>query len=381
LQLTVHSTDENTPASGKFKQGDIIVSVNGRSVIDPEIYICLGEEITKAEAGNGKLAFAIKRGEKSETDTINHPVLGSYSPTFPLNCKKSDAIIKACSDRIARELPDRDVSTDHGFFGALALLSVGDDAYLPLIKKHLMKHENKSHTWQNGYYGLAMAEYYLRTGDKEILPKLKIICDDSVERMKFGGWNQWGHGINPGYVQGGLMNPAGVPVLATLILAQECGVEVDKTAFEASLKYFYRFVGHGGVPYGNHRCEAWLGTNGKNGMLAAALSLLEGENYQKAKEYLALDSADSYYLLGAGHGSSFPNHIWTGIGASHVSQDKITHYRRGMDKRKWYYDLCRSGLGRGTAVNLHCPTQDLENYWCSKNKVQPEGCCSRATVG
>jgi len=362
LQLTVYSTDENTPASGKFKQGDIIVSVNGRSVTDPEIYICLGEEITKAEAGNGQLAFAVKRGEKTKDITITLPVLGDYSPTFPLNCKKSDAIIEACADRIARELPDREVKQDFGYFGALALLSVGDDKHLPIIKNHLMKHENKSHTWQNGYYGIAMAEYYLRTGDKEIIPKLKIICDDSVERMRFGGWNQWGHGVSPGYTQGGLMNPAGVPVLATLILAQECGVEVDKTVLETSLKYFYRFVGHGGVPYGNHRCEPWLGTNGKNGMLAAALSLLEGENYQKAKEYLALDAADSYYLLGAGHGSSFPNHIWTGIGASHVPENKIKHYRRGMDKRKWYYDLCRRPKGSFGLLNLGSHVGDYPDW-------------------
>lgn len=362
LQLTVYSTDENSPASGKFKQGDIIVSVNGRPVTDPEIYICLGEEITRAEAGTGKLVFTVKRGEKSETVTITLPALGEYSPDFPLNCPKSDAIIRKAADCIASDLGEREVSIDHGFFGALALLSVGDDAYLPVIKRHLMKHENKSQTWQNGYYGLAMAEYYLRTGDKEILPRLKIICDDSVERMHFGGWNQGGRGITPGYTQGGLMNPAGVPVLATLILAQECGIEVDKTAFEAALRYFYRFAGHGGVPYGNHRCEGWLGSNGKNGMLAAAFSLLDGENYRQAKEWLALDAADSYFQLGAGHGSSFPNHIWTGIGASHVAQDKITHYRRGMDKRKWYYDLCRNPKGSFGLLNLGAHVGDYPDW-------------------
>jgi hypothetical protein len=362
LQLTVFDTDAHTPAAGKFKQGDIITAVNGRSVTDPEIYICLGEAITEAEAGNGNLAFTVTRGGKTETVTITLPVLGSYSPTFPLNCKKSDAIIKACAERIARDLGERVVSTDFGFFGALGLLSTGDDAYLPVVKKHLMKHENKSQTWQNGYYGLAMSEYYLRTGDKEILPKLKIICDDSVERMKFGGWNQWGKGINPGYTQGGLMNPAGVPVLATLILAQECGIEVNKAAFETSLKYFYRFVGHGGVPYGNHRCEDWLGSNGKNGMLASAFSLLEGENYRQAKEWLALDTADAYFQLGAGHGSSFPNHIWTGIGASHVSPSKLAHYRRCMDKRKWYLDLCRRPDGSFGLLNLGAHVGDYPDW-------------------
>ena len=362
LRLTVFDTDENTPAAGKFKQGDIITAVNGRSVTDPEIYICLGEAITEAEAGNGKMAFTVERGGKTETVTITLPVLGAYSPTFPLNCKKSDAIIKACAERIARDLGERVVSTDFGYFGALGLLSTGDDAYLPVIKKHLMKHENKSHTWQNGYYGLAMAEYYLRTGDREILPLLKIIADDSVARMHFGGWNQWDSRIIPGYTQGGLMNAAGVPVFATLIQAQECGVAVDKTAFETSLRYFYRFVGHGGVPYGNHRCEGGVGWNGKNGMLASALSLLDGENFRQAKEWLALDTADGYFQLGGGHGSSFGNHIWTGIGASHVSPSKMAHYRRCMDKRTWYFDLCRRPDGSFGLLNLGAHVGDYPDW-------------------
>ncbi len=85
LQLTVFDTDENTAAAGKFKQGDLVTAVNGRSVTEPEIYIGLGEAITEAEAGNGKMAFTVERGGRAETVTFTLPVLGAYSPTFPLN--------------------------------------------------------------------------------------------------------------------------------------------------------------------------------------------------------------------------------------------------------------------------------------------------------
>lgn len=352
LQVTVHSTDTGTPAAGKFKKGDVLLTVNGRVMTDPEPYICLGEAITAAEATDGKLTFSVMRGEKTHDITLTIPVLGAYSKTWPLKCKKSDAIVKRAADRIASELADRAIHTDYGYFGALALLSTGDDSYLPVVKTHLMKFENTSHTWQNGYFGIAMAEYYLRTGDKEILPKLQEICDDSVARQKFGTWNHWGPGINPGYVQGGLMNPAGLPVFTTLILGKECGIAVDQAALEKSLTFFYRFVGHGSVPYGNHRGENWLGCNGKNAMLATALSLLDGGNYRKATTLLAMDAADAYSHLGAGHGSSFPDQIWRGIGVAHLPGDKMQHYRRCMDKLTWYYDLCRRPDGNFSLCNI-----------------------------
>ena len=86
----------------------------------------------------------------------------------------------------------------------------------------------REHTWNNGYNGIACGEYYLRTGDRSVLPILQHFCDDAKKRQKFGcGWTHWGTGVSPGYVAGGLMNPAGAQVLTTLLLGKECGVEVD----------------------------------------------------------------------------------------------------------------------------------------------------------
>ena len=75
------------------------------------------------------------------------------------------------------------------------------------------------HTWHNGYNGIACGEYYLRTGDKSVLPIMQHYCDDAKARQKFGvGWAHWSDDINPYYVAGGLMNPAGSQVLTTLLL-------------------------------------------------------------------------------------------------------------------------------------------------------------------
>ena len=145
------------------------------------------------------------------------------------------------------------------------------------------------HTWNNGYNGIACGEYYLRTGDKSVLPILQYYCDDAKHRQKFGcGWVHWGTGVSPGYVAGGLMNPAGAQVLTTLLLGKECGVHVDDDTLLGSLKYFYRFAGRGTVPYGDHRGEGGLGSNGKDGMIAAAMQIAAGSQgdvtiYEKAR--------------------------------------------------------------------------------------------------
>ena len=43
-----------------------------------------------------------------------------------------------------------------------------------------------------------------------------------------------------------------------------------------ALQFFYRFAGRGAVPYGDHRGEGGLGSNGKDGMIAAAMQIASG---------------------------------------------------------------------------------------------------------
>ena len=351
LLVTVDSTEPGTPAEGKFQKGDILVKVNGKPVSDPEPYIALGNALTAAEAGDGKLVFAIKRADKAESVAIAIPVLGAYSKTWPLDCKKSDTIIRQAAEFLTQ--PEN--LKNPGFFGGLFLLSTGDDQYLPAVKAMVDRNSPDkagSHTWVNGYAGILIGEYYLRTGDKGALPRLKALCVNAKQRQYYGGWNHWGDIPGPGYVQGGLMNPAGVQILTSLILAKECGVEVDQGTFDRALTFFYRFAGHEAVPYGDHRPEGWLTCNGKNGMLAGAMSLLDGKAYRMAAETMSLDMADSYRWLGAGHASSFGDHIWRGLGSVHVPKDKQAHHRLSMDKLTWYYDLCRRPKGGFGLLNL-----------------------------
>jgi len=342
LAVTVEDAAAGTPAAGKFTKGDVLVAVNGHPVAEPEPWVALGRALGAAEAGDGRLTFTVKRDAQETQVTIVIPVLGAYSQTWPLKCAKSARIIRQTADHIMLKSAKLTMGLTDCLEG-LFLLSTGDGQYLPAVQA--MVHHSPtncgSHTWGNGYAGVLLGEYYLRTGDAAALPRLKAICDDSARRQYYGGWSHGGDGTGGGYVCGGLMNPAGAQILTTLILAKESGVEVNPDTFQQALRFFYRFVGHTGVPYGDHRPEMWLSCNGKNGMIACALSLVDNPACQMAARHYGLDVTDSYRWLLGGHTGGGFDVIWRGLGSVHVPPDKQDHYRRSLDNLAWYYDLCR----------------------------------------
>ena len=351
-KVIVTKVTAGSPADGRFQPGDILVSVGGKDFGTAKIEsgggpddprVPLGEAIDKAEGGDGKLTFGVDREGKASDVTIHLKPIGSYSKTWPLGCRKSQTIINDTAEFILSVGPKAGIT---GYLDGLFLLSTGIPKYTEAAArwaKAFSTGKVGSHTWNNGYHGVFLCEYYLATGDKSVLPTIKSLCEDATARQYFGGWNHW-DGPNPGYVQGGLLNAAGVQVLTTLILARECGVEVNQDAYDKALAYFYRFAGHGGVSYGNQPPEGMY-SNGKNGMLACALTLLPDQKFQRAAQILALAEADTYDDNEGGHGSHFGNVMWRGIASVLVPQDKQAHYRRHMDHLAWYYDMCRLPAG------------------------------------
>ncbi|MFZ9937292.1 MAG: DUF6288 domain-containing protein [Luteolibacter sp.] len=348
-KVVVTKITAGSPAEGKFQAGDILVSVGGKAFGEAKVEsgggpndprLALGRVIDKAEGGDGKLTFGVEREGKTSDVTIQLKPIGSYSKTWPLGCNKSSFIIEQTAEFILSVGPQAGFP---GYMDGLFLLSTGIPKYTEAAArwaKAFSTGKVGSHTWNNGYHGVFLCEYYLATGDKSVLPTIKALCDDATARQYFGGWNHWGPGMNPGYVQGGLLNAAGVQVLTTLILARECGVEVNQDSYDKALAYFYRFAGHGGVSYGNQPPEG-IYSNGKNGMLACALTLLPDQKFQRAARILALAEADTYDDNEGGHGSHFGNVMWRGIASVLVPNDKQAHYRRHMDYLAWYYDMCR----------------------------------------
>lgn len=259
VPVTVAEVTAGTPAAGKLEVGDVLLAVNGVKLEEPDPRVILGDAITAAEASDGRLVFEVQRQGKTSEVMVSIPVVGAYSATWPIDCPKTDKIV---ADAAKRSMELIDPMTSKGLdrttaMHALFLLSTGDENHLKAVGEMMkaavptMK-EVRGHTWNNGYMLIAMGEYFLRTGDEVVLPLMQYIVDDSFERDCIGGWGHWDY-LNPGYVRSGLVNAAGGGLFVGIVLARECGIQIKDEDFKRSLRYYYRFAGYGGTPYGDQR--------------------------------------------------------------------------------------------------------------------------------
>lgn len=348
--LKVDDVVPGSPADGKFNKGEVISSVNGVALEGHNPYVILGEALTKAEAGDGNLVFDVVSadGKESRKVAVAVPVLGAYGPNWPLDCRKSQEIIKNAAAYYAKN----EKGGVEGGLRCLFLLSTGDDQYLPAVKAYFDRMKGFGQcTWANGYNGVACAEYYLRTGDESVLPVIQTICDAARDSQFYGV--AWAHNMgvcNPRYVSGGVMNPAASQIVTTLLLARECGLDVDEKTLLGALKHFYRFAGHGAVPYGDHRGEG-LGSNGKDGMAAAIMHIAseaEGDVaiYEKARNRFAMSMIDSYSGMICGHADEGRGDaIWRSIAPAYLKDTRPEAYQGHQDRLRWWYDLSRRPSG------------------------------------
>jgi len=145
--MKVGNIEDGSPAAAAgLKPGQIIESINGEKLQDIDPRIQLGNLITAAEASDGILTFAIK-GEAAPV-VVKLPVFGAYSPTWPLNCPKSDKIVRNFADYLKKP------ESDKGFagIGMLFLLSTGEESDLAVVRDWARSYKGGgSMSWHIGY--------------------------------------------------------------------------------------------------------------------------------------------------------------------------------------------------------------------------------------
>ena len=351
--MRVHGIEPDSPAAAAgLKPGLIIESINGRKLekIDPRIQ--LGNMITEAEAKDGviKMLVADKPGESTREVVVKIPVLGPYSPTWPMDCPKSDKIVR----NMAEYLKAGGAGKSFGSLGMLFLLSTGEEGDLEPVRQwvHGLPTSLKDrpfHTWNAGYGHLALCEYYLRTGDAKALPAIQAVVDYALEAENNGGWGNRSaiSGLNYGG-GGGHLNAGGVPLATFLILAKECGAKMPDDQLLRIIRHFHRFAGRGGVAYGNGKPEGSYTDNGKNGALAftmaAAASLSpQGEKsiYAKARDTNARFSFYSTSYMLHGHTGGGIGEIWRSSAMGLLAEKLPVQHRSFMNERRWHYELSR----------------------------------------
>jgi hypothetical protein len=331
-------------ATGALKKGQIIESINGQSLKDIDPRIQLGNIIEAAEASDGVVKFAIK--DLPAPVEVKIPVHGAYSKTWPLNCPKSDKIVRNFAEYLKQP------KSNKGFadIGMLFLLSTGDDDDLAAVRDwvHGLKGKKQNgYAWHLGYGGLAICEYYLRTGDAEALPVIQSWVDAAAKGEYLDAWAGRGGVVKLGYGNGHL-NAGGTHVVSFLLLAKQCGANVNDSLLHRTLVHFFRYAGRGLNPYGDDRPESSFVDNGKNGKLAfamaAAASLTpDGENsiYAKARDHAASTSFYTTTFMLHGHTGGGVGEIWRSGAMILLAEKKPKQHREFMDHRKWHYELSR----------------------------------------
>lgn len=182
--MQVAGVEEGSPAAatGKFTKGQIIETVNGEALKDIDPRMQMAQWTGKAEATDGKLSFTLM--DLTEPVVVKLQVLGAYSDSWPLNCPKSDKIVRGLADYIASD----PVHPGKGGIGMFFLISTGDPKDTAAVGEWARKHKPSNYAWFLGFSGIPLCEYYLRTGDQEVLPVIQEAVNKAVGGQYNDAW-------------------------------------------------------------------------------------------------------------------------------------------------------------------------------------------------
>ena len=342
--IVVSAVQPRSPADGKVELGDLIQGAGGERFADgSDPRRALGAAITAAEAGSGLLELEVLRGSRTKTLRVRVEKLGAYAPTWPEGCAKSERILREAGQYLLRHQESAVIRPHAVVRGSngLLLLALGEPEHMELARRAAYRIADDPLTagyqgWSRSYSGIFLAEYYLRTKDPIVLPKLRELARTiPAGQMACGSW---GHRMPfDGY---GAVNQIGLACWLAMILIEDCGIEVDPEAMQRSARFFGSFAGKGWIPYGDH--TPWRGNsgNGKNAIAAVAFDLLGGHAEETAE--FGRTTAASFEHREEGHTGAFFSFLWGPLGAMRASQGELRGF---LDGQSWYYDLARTHDG------------------------------------
>ncbi|MEN9974391.1 MAG: hypothetical protein RLZZ282_397, partial [Verrucomicrobiota bacterium] len=351
-QILVTHVGKQSPADGVVHVNDVILGAGGKAFsCDARQSLAQAIQGAETDASAGVLALSLWRAGKPLTVQIQLKVMGTYSATAPFDCPKSKRIFEDACKVLEKEPLENSWA---GAVNGLALLATGDAKYHPKLAEFAhqvgpstLKLELKdgSVVWDWGYSNLFLCEYYLATGDKEVLHAINQYTITLAKGQSLFG--TFGHGISEltstGKLHGsippyGPVNAAGLVGNLAIVMGKKCGVndpEIDP-AIERASKFFGYYVDKGAIPYGEH--EAWASheNNGKNSM--AALMFTLQENRLEESRYYAKMVTASYQNREYGHTGQGFSYLWGALGANTGGPDALTAY---FSKISWHLDLVR----------------------------------------
>lgn len=351
-EIVVTGVDRFSPADEILREGDIILAANGK-VLEPDSRRSLGRAITESESftRKGILNLKIWRADRTMEVIIKLPIMGDYSSNWPEDCSKSKAVLYNACEWLARN------QLNNGLFpvcygtesytpcsvNGLLLLCSDDTRHLENARRlayHLIRERNPKPSktcglanWAWSYSAIFLSEYYLLTGDANVLPFLQDLHKWITAGQTEAG--SWSYGTNTSKPSEENQNQIGLACFLALVLMNDCGVSVNEKALSRSTGFFQRFVYTESIAYGDHRPWAQAGGSGKDALGAIIFRML---NDREASAYYANRVADLYPWIEEAPTGPYFSFLWSPLAARFAPEKR---YRRFMDHWQWYYDLSR----------------------------------------
>mgnify|MGYP001812246784 CR=1 FL=1 len=366
-QILVTDVEAGSPAAGALAVDDVILGADGTGAnpgnFSSDARKSLALAIADAEARNPATLKLLRwRSGSTSTVTLTLQTLGAYSATAPYSCPKSAAILQDGLQYVYDNESDGRYS-----FGAITLLANGNATYRAKAQTtaqslspsqstmdQMMSDERDASsmiTWQRGHTLVFLAEYYLATGDTQVLPAIEAYAVNIAKNRSLFGTvghifaekNADGSANGPMGGVYGVVNSAGMPCFLGVLLAKECGLtnpELDP-AIEASSRFFAYYSGKGAIPYGEHDPYIAHESNGKSGLGALYFSLQA--NRDEEGKFFAKMATASGNERELGHTGSWFNYLWAPLGAAAGGEEAAAAH---FSEISWMLDLNRCWDGR-----------------------------------
>lgn len=387
-----------SPADGLLELDDVITGVNGRPFEVAHTFghhmtrmkqfpdigyegplMDFGNAIEESEGKDGKLTLSVTRNDKPIEVVILLEAIGTFSDTYPYQCKKS----KILRDRASKYL------SGHPFIqkeqchakcmSGLALLADGK----------MEQARELAHSWNQGprdgiwvwpvsYQLIFLSEYYLLSKDKTVFDTIQALAAKletaQVEDManysdrthgKMGNVGHkfrtggFGHNTNVGGY--GTMNITTALALAAWEMAKKCGAKVDQDKVDLGFEYLRSSTTDTGY-IGYHTKRGAYAAAGRQG-LATVAHRLAGDS-KVNRDYIGLVAGGlsrSKKYLNDAHADSVLSVCWGLIGANVSGNEKAL--RDMMDYNKAWLNMARCHDGSFVAL----PGRDMydKGYYMS----------------
>lgn len=368
-ELEVAYIFPDSPAAGKMEKGDRIVGAGKRPFSKPHTFgygvgkfsyegplTEFADALDAAMAAKGTLPLLVTRGEKKTRINLQVKTdYGKYAKNWPFKCDRSEKLLKEGIDYLVEKQNASGLWHNRPHLNCFAVLALlGDDP--KLHRERVLKAARSMaratddkiryeglDCWKYTLYGIALAEIYLATEEKWILPELEEIHRWLVKaQISDGGFGHRPANRPGGNGYGSICILTGQAKMAWALMKM-CGIEIDSEAYQKAHEFVDRGTNQRGYVWyedsSGGRGYADMGRTGA-AVLAHALDAKEG-GYKEFALRSARCIGEHPDTFSDTHGSPILGMVWTAFGAA---QDPAS-LRKLLDENRWWFTLSQCSDG------------------------------------